>query len=520
MRLWSLIPCVLLLSHFLQAQTNTSEYVNEAEYYRFLHSEEQSPRLDRPSFSVSCFQWTTPVIIDTSSPDLLSQQFPALAIDDSDHIAVAWTDRRRSDGFGQIVVETSSNSGQTWTRSVAYGYGYNRGVRDLVFDHAGNLWLVWIESSGEFQPFFLNLSKSVDNGQTFTTFFTSLSYAAPFFRPKIAIDEWNNVFLLWDDQQFKLTRFAGGNISQRIDTDIPNDTLRIDFWCSLSVGAGAKVYAVWTGVRNLGPGQDICKVYCSASTDTGSSFVVTSRVDTTELINSYSTQRYPASTVDSNGSVYVSYMRLVGIVDSSSMMVAASSDYGNYFRPPVQLVELGSNSISIMTVDATNGECVLWAGENGATFSRSTDGGHSFSLPQLIGSEGTADIGADYSGNLFALFETLLKVKFSRTNVFVAVGESKQLPSAPEVLQNYPNPFNPSTTFDFTIPFSANVTLTIYDVLGRKTEQIVSTQLARGRHTVLWIPKNLASGVYFFTLEAEHSGGKVFSAIRKLIYLR
>lgn len=67
---------------------------------------------------------------------------------------------------------------------------------------------------------------------------------------------------------------------------------------------------------------------------------------------------------------------------------------------------------------------------------------------------------------------------------------------------NYPNPFNPSTKFNFDLPTAANVSLIVYDVLGREVAALVNGHHEAGYHSVTWSATNQpgsasASGMYF-----------------------
>ncbi|PJA97184.1 MAG: spore coat protein CotH [Ignavibacteriales bacterium CG_4_9_14_3_um_filter_34_10] len=75
--------------------------------------------------------------------------------------------------------------------------------------------------------------------------------------------------------------------------------------------------------------------------------------------------------------------------------------------------------------------------------------------------------------------------------------------------QNYPNPFNPSTTISFTIPSSTeyysvlqNVTLKVYDILGREVATLVDENKPAGVYNVKCIMNNVNSAIYFYTLKA------------------
>ncbi len=96
-------------------------------------------------------------------------------------------------------------------------------------------------------------------------------------------------------------------------------------------------------------------------------------------------------------------------------------------------------------------------------------------------------------------------------------------PSLFALEQNYPNPFNPSTTIEYRLSSSSDVTLKVYDLLGREVRTLVSEPQNSGSHTVTFDGHNLSSGVYFYTLRAigiESSHPGAFRATRKLLILK
>ena len=96
------------------------------------------------------------------------------------------------------------------------------------------------------------------------------------------------------------------------------------------------------------------------------------------------------------------------------------------------------------------------------------------------------------------------------------------LPSAFALEQNYPNPFNPSTTIRFQLPSGSHARLTIYDLLGRQVARLVDGTLGAGTHELRWNARALASGVYFYRLEAtpqDGRGGKMIQT-RKMLYIQ
>ena len=89
------------------------------------------------------------------------------------------------------------------------------------------------------------------------------------------------------------------------------------------------------------------------------------------------------------------------------------------------------------------------------------------------------------------------------------------IPNGYSLEQNYPNPFNPSTTILFNLPQNEFVTLKIYDILGKEIATLINQELNAGSYKNLWNPSNLASGIYFYSLQA----GK-FNQTRKMIFLK
>ena len=84
----------------------------------------------------------------------------------------------------------------------------------------------------------------------------------------------------------------------------------------------------------------------------------------------------------------------------------------------------------------------------------------------------------------------------------------KTLPGVPETFdlaQNYPNPFNPTTTINYSIPKSGRVSLKIYNTLGEEIETLFSGMQQAGNYTATFDGSKIASGVYFYTLQAGNT---------------
>lgn len=94
-------------------------------------------------------------------------------------------------------------------------------------------------------------------------------------------------------------------------------------------------------------------------------------------------------------------------------------------------------------------------------------------------------------------------------------GTGSELPKTFELSQNYPNPFNPSTTLRYGLPHASFVTLTVYNTLGQQVAQLVNEQQQAGYHEVVFRGDGLASGVYFYRLDAGS-----FTSVKKLLLLK
>ena len=97
-------------------------------------------------------------------------------------------------------------------------------------------------------------------------------------------------------------------------------------------------------------------------------------------------------------------------------------------------------------------------------------------------------------------------------------GVSQEIELAPSdftLTQNYPNPFNPSTTIRYSIPTNSHVTLKIFNLLGKEVTTVVDETLAAGKYTVTFNASNLASGVYYYRIEAGS-----FKEVKKMVLIR
>jgi hypothetical protein len=96
------------------------------------------------------------------------------------------------------------------------------------------------------------------------------------------------------------------------------------------------------------------------------------------------------------------------------------------------------------------------------------------------------------------------------------------LPSRYTLYQNYPNPFNGSTIILYDIPVAAHVEVTLYDILGRKVRTLFSGSQVAGTQRVSLEAEGLASGAYFYRIEALPSSPSAssYSGTGKMVIIR
>ncbi|RPI65759.1 MAG: T9SS C-terminal target domain-containing protein, partial [Ignavibacteriales bacterium] len=130
-----------------------------------------------------------------------------------------------------------------------------------------------------------------------------------------------------------------------------------------------------------------------------------------------------------------------------------------------------------------------------------------------ISKDGTLYIGvhgvATCSGGLT---QTLIAIKDTGT---VSVNEISSDIQNFSLSQNYPNPFNPTTTIRYSLPEETNVTIIIYDILGREVSILVDEEKPAGEYEVSWNASVFPSEIYFLRMQAGH-----FSEAKKLLLIK
>jgi flagellar hook assembly protein FlgD len=104
--------------------------------------------------------------------------------------------------------------------------------------------------------------------------------------------------------------------------------------------------------------------------------------------------------------------------------------------------------------------------------------------------------------------------------VTLSAWDVNAVPTAYALEQNYPNPFNPSTQIRYALPEEARVTISVYDLMGRKVRTLVNGVQSAGYRSVVWNATNdmgrqVSAGVYIYSIQSGD-----FVQNRKLVLMK
>lgn len=219
----------------------------------------------------------------------------------------------------------------------------------------------------------------------------------------------------------------------------------------------------------------------------------------------------------------VIYSSLSPTTEFSSLAVSGSNLFAGIFGGGVLLttdegkswsgVDSGLTNKSVLSL-ATYGKNIFAGTFLGGAF-LSTNNGKSWTDVNS-GLTNTEVLSFTVSGmNLFAGTQAGVWRRPLTEMVTDVNNHQKSGPTRFSLEQNYPNPFNPTTNFRFSIPDEQFVSLKLYDMLGKEVSILLSGMLTPGSYSVQWNALDLASGTYFYRLQAGN-----FIQTKKLLLLK
>ena len=121
-----------------------------------------------------------------------------------------------------------------------------------------------------------------------------------------------------------------------------------------------------------------------------------------------------------------------------------------------------------------------------------------------------------YVNDFWTDYSNVISVMLENVNIAGA----NDMPTVYKVHQNHPNPFNPVTTLRYDLPQDAMVNITIYDMMGRVVNNLVSSQQNAGYKSIQWNATNnmgqpVSAGLYLYTIQAGE-----FRQTKKMVLLK
>ncbi|MGH1363152.1 MAG: FlgD immunoglobulin-like domain containing protein [Calditrichia bacterium] len=203
----------------------------------------------------------------------------------------------------------------------------------------------------------------------------------------------------------------------------------------------------------------------------------------------------------------------------STPVLVSDTTLGDPFAKP-QIVSDGADGVIITyerEFNATDRD--VWAqhiNSSGVPQWSTSGGSRGIFISQGFHDEPNPTIASDGAGGAYIAWEDnrsgnwdIYGDRVDATGTLVGIEDDalSALPTGYQLQQNYPNPFNPTTEIRFATPRSAEVTLTVHNMLGQTVRTLVSGTVEAGNHTVSWNGKNnlgkaVTSGVYLYRLTA------------------
>ena len=108
-------------------------------------------------------------------------------------------------------------------------------------------------------------------------------------------------------------------------------------------------------------------------------------------------------------------------------------------------------------------------------------------------------------------------LKGEGTTAVLENSDRRELPTEFSLSQNYPNPFNPGTVISYKLPVACQVSLKVFDLLGREVATLVDEFQQAGNYNSQFLISNskLTSGIYYYQMRAEG-----FVQTRKFILMK
>jgi BNR repeat-like domain len=320
---------------------------------------------------------------------------PQIAVDSSDNINVIWSDYTPG-YYADVFFSRSTDGGSTFSAPVQVSGGSGARGTSMALDTAGNIYIAWAEywtSAGGSYGMFIR--QSSDGGATFSSpiaVSTSLTSSGP----QVAIDSAGNINVAWVGYQccyVVFSRSSDGGATFTAPKVISYTSEDLGF--RMTLDSKGNIYAVLDS-------QPSDTIDLSHSSDGGATFSYTNITN-----DGYATPRAPQIATDSSGNINVVWQD--DTPGNDDIFFSRSSDGGATFSTPQNLSnDPGASDTPQIVVDSSGNINVVWQdntpGNSVIFYTRSSDGGATFSTPQNLsndpGDSAGPQIVVDSSGNI------------------------------------------------------------------------------------------------------------------------
>jgi len=194
---------------------------------------------------------------------------------------------------------------------------------------------------------------------------------------------------------------------------------------------------------------------------------------------------------------------LTGWTATDDKKLFKTTDFG-YNWDSLPSIPIGYNSIHCIFFSSLS---TGWTGGTGyGSMFKTTNGGINWgeeNIPNALGGTHSIYFTNDSIGWKIGNLGRIYHTTNSGQPLFINLTNNGIIPANYELHQNYPNPFNTQTNIEFDITESGIYKLEIFDILGRKVEELFNKNINPGSYRIKYDAEKLNSGTYFYRLQSE-----------------
>lgn len=211
---------------------------------------------------------------------------------------------------------------------------------------------------------------------------------------------------------------------------------------------------------------------------------------------------HPGLGFDASGNIYMSYASVNELTDSTfytqthrHMFAIKSTDGGNTWSQQLLLVPMIAQGGDGEFQEACYGSIAkLVDSKIHVVYQRDVAPGYS-----LLSTSTDATLVCQADNNTFT--NDIVYVSADVNDFVVGVNEITAADLSFSITQNYPNPFSGATRFDLNLQKTSDVSVEVFNVVGKLVKTINAGTLTAGVNTITIDGSDLASGMYTYTVK-------------------